>query len=615
MTLQQINSELPEDVLNRFSFARRIADLIHDAKPIVNEKSVVIALNSPWGTGKSYLVKLLSEELLNSEEYMTYIYNAWEHDDYPDALIPIIGDFDEIHSLNTEHKEQIKNKIKDIITTSLSTIASGWVQTKCGFSISEFISNIRNNKSTITNNIYEDYKESKKKKEILSEIISLVLNTEECVSADEVNNTEEGKRKLVIFVDDLDRCRPTFAIETLEVIKHFFDLENVIFVFSLDYQQLEEAIRLIYGNIDSTAYLRKFFDYEYAFPVPSYLDYISSRIIQYTKKDILIRDMKSHTLISVQLEFTPDYLELLNDESTLSSHPYQKQEYFWNWKSKTIVQTNPYFEYIDALKAKSAEGRNIVRDFIDGKNVSYFSILKVLPPKYTEEGTYLSKIATKCSISLRDLDVICRKHIDFMNSISHQHHHKNVLSHDVMPDIFKMFYWSLFCIKYRLPSVYSQLIYHGVKVGTDKDSNISPAICVDDIKSYFPHVDIQCENSTYNSINTTEQAKTESYLLHPLLETVANKNLRNLVYSTNPSDKLALEISCLKSDYKFIVNENDNTWISCSGVELDKDEYKKLMDTPLIQLIYNYIEYHSMYTSVKDLKNNSSKQKKIQSFM
>lgn len=66
-------------------------------------------------------------------------------------------------------------------------------------------------------------------------------------------------KPLVIMVDELDRCRPDYAVRMLERIKHLFDVPNVVFVLFVERTQLERAIEGVYGaGIDATAYLDKF---------------------------------------------------------------------------------------------------------------------------------------------------------------------------------------------------------------------------------------------------------------------------------------------------------------------------------------------------------------------
>ncbi len=71
----------------------------------------------------------------------------------------------------------------------------------------------------------------------------------------------ENVQKLVVFVDELDRCRPAFTMEMLERIKHYFDDDRIIFVVAINREQLVHLISNCYGeHFDSTRYLDKFFD-------------------------------------------------------------------------------------------------------------------------------------------------------------------------------------------------------------------------------------------------------------------------------------------------------------------------------------------------------------------
>lgn len=77
-------------------------------------------------------------------------------------------------------------------------------------------------------------------------------------------------RPLVIVIDELDRCRPTYAVRVLECIKHFFAVPGVMFVFAVDSTQLSHAVRSQYGqSMDAVGYLRRFFDLELSLPEPT----------------------------------------------------------------------------------------------------------------------------------------------------------------------------------------------------------------------------------------------------------------------------------------------------------------------------------------------------------
>ncbi len=77
-----------------------------------------------------------------------------------------------------------------------------------------------------------------------------------------------SRRRMLIFVDDLDRCRPEMQIAVLEAVKLFFDLPGLVFVFALDRQQLEHAIaaKYTFSIDDARVYLEKIF--QLSVPLP-----------------------------------------------------------------------------------------------------------------------------------------------------------------------------------------------------------------------------------------------------------------------------------------------------------------------------------------------------------
>ena len=98
--------------------------------------------------------------------------------------------------------------------------------------------------------------------------------------------TEEARR-LVIFIDELDRCRPNFAIEMLERIKHYFDDDRIIFVFSVNKEALTHTISKYYGNgFDSSDYLNRFFDFTVQLPQVETESYFESLGISCTGSEL-----------------------------------------------------------------------------------------------------------------------------------------------------------------------------------------------------------------------------------------------------------------------------------------------------------------------------------------
>jgi hypothetical protein len=100
-----------------------------------------------------------------------------------------------------------------------------------------------------------------------------------------IKNTNKEK-PLIFIIDELDRCRPNYAVSILEQIKHFFSVPNIVFILSIDKEQLGNAIKGVYGsdNIDSDEYLRRFIDLEYSIPEPE-VDVFYKYLYEYFKFD------------------------------------------------------------------------------------------------------------------------------------------------------------------------------------------------------------------------------------------------------------------------------------------------------------------------------------------
>ena len=104
-------------------------------------------------------------------------------------------------------------------------------------------------------------------------------------------------RPLIVVIDELDRCRPSYAVELLEVSKHLFSVENIVFVLAVNRSELGHSIKALYGSgFDAEGYLRRFFDVDFRLPEP--------------ERDAFIDAM----LDAIQIK---DYFSRMNDENLL----------------------------------------------------------------------------------------------------------------------------------------------------------------------------------------------------------------------------------------------------------------------------------------------------------
>lgn len=149
------------------------------------------------------------------------------------------------------------------------------VKQKTGFDVEEIISS--NDMTKLIADKIDKYKKSKNS-------VSKFKKELENISSEEFKT---NKKPMVIFVDELDRCRPDYAITLLERIKHLFNVDNIIFILGIDKEALSNSIKVIYGEqTDINGYLTRFIDLEYKLNDISKIDYVNFLLEKYNFKEI-----------------------------------------------------------------------------------------------------------------------------------------------------------------------------------------------------------------------------------------------------------------------------------------------------------------------------------------
>lgn len=221
----------------------------------------VLNLDSPWGAGKTYFLKNWKLQLLEENQRPVVYFNAWENDFLGDPLLSLVSVIRDQLSTQSGATSSVKKSVKEFtkragelaIAIAPSIIKAGakkhlgddFLDILDGEASAEtaekFVEKILN-KNHETLNAVEHFRES------LTKLFK------------SVSNKSNGK-PVFIFIDELDRCRPTYAIELLERVKHFFAIEGCRFVIATDTDQLAHSICAVYGNgFASKRYLKRFFD-------------------------------------------------------------------------------------------------------------------------------------------------------------------------------------------------------------------------------------------------------------------------------------------------------------------------------------------------------------------
>lgn len=252
-----------EDLIGRNQKLMNLIKLLN-----VLDKNFILSIDGDWGVGKTFFVKQLKyicdnanevdfpEKLNNeitkefAEKYIAIYYNAWENDSHDDALESLIYN---ILNDYPEYKEDISNSEElykmaiPILKNVVEKLTWGFVTKDCFDKFKTF------------QDLADSIITTEEKIEALNKLFNLILSHEE---------------RLLLIVDELDRCRPDFAIKMLEVLKHFCNNDKITILVVTNNVQLTYTINNYYGNgFNGYAYLNRIYDTIITLDVENIEDY------------------------------------------------------------------------------------------------------------------------------------------------------------------------------------------------------------------------------------------------------------------------------------------------------------------------------------------------------
>ena len=256
------------DKLDRKESALILSELLYLA-----ETPLVLCINAPWGDGKTTFLKMWRKHLKDNG-FPTVYFSAWESDFSDDALVSLIGELDTGLAELVKADLPAKNALAKV-----KKLGSGLIKLGIPLAAKLLTGGLLDIKNGIPEFCEKFAEEQIKKYEASKNIVKeFKINLEKLVT--ELGKVADNKPPLplVIFIDELDRCRPTYAIEVLEKVKHFFNVSNVIFVLALDKTELGHSIKCLYGHeFGVEGYLRRFIDIDYMFPESNKIDFCTAQ--------------------------------------------------------------------------------------------------------------------------------------------------------------------------------------------------------------------------------------------------------------------------------------------------------------------------------------------------
>lgn len=263
-----------DDKLDREVFANDLYKIITKFYPF-HDEAFVVSLNATYGSGKSSFLRMWQDKLKN-EGYFVVNINAWDTDFDEDPIIPIASEI-----LNAiEQDSSIAETVKDSVKIALSTvalIANAQLNALSGINLETLTKEIEENADKISaakskalldlgESVFQSYSFKKKAYEHLRGALSKTIEGDKVVTKGAKNPQKKLQKPFFIFVDELDRVRPSYAVAFLEAIKHIFSVQGICFVLAVDKDQLEKSIKQLYGDIDFGRYYLRFITREANLP-------------------------------------------------------------------------------------------------------------------------------------------------------------------------------------------------------------------------------------------------------------------------------------------------------------------------------------------------------------
>lgn len=256
--LRSMADEVPERRFDGDLFAR--AKLAEQLTGFLSRlpDGAVMAIDSPWGEGKTWFGKRWCASLKDAGFQTAYI-DCFQRDHLDDPFTMIAGEFIELAKGATP---EVKTKLLETgkkLGAALLPAATKFAVNTIGHwaigkadlaedltkAVEAMDASAAAALETLVASHLADYQASKKSLDAFRQTLAEL--------------SAESEKPIVIFLDELDRCRPDFAVRTIERVKHFFDAPGVVFVLLLNRRQLAAAVEGLYGpKVDADAYLSKF---------------------------------------------------------------------------------------------------------------------------------------------------------------------------------------------------------------------------------------------------------------------------------------------------------------------------------------------------------------------
>lgn len=311
------------------------------------KKPLVLNLNGAWGTGKTHFLRQIYSDLHFKHGYPVIYIDAWRSDFSNDPLLVLVSEFiEQFKSLSKTAEAQVN---EDQMLKVVGKFAKkAWNVGSVG--VASYIAEKSDDNTilelakTMSFNDVDSLSVGRNLNENYNAQLSAIEDTTDALKK-YLQSCSGDKKKVFVLIDELDRCRPTYAIEMLETIKHFFSLENYVFVVATDTKQLSHSIKAVYGStFDGTEYLSRFFNRSAALPLPD-----KKRFATLLVKDSILEDRKDEMKLLDSMGYDEELASrLLSEVSVMYNLSLRRMEQvFDKFESCIIYELDNNERYFD----------------------------------------------------------------------------------------------------------------------------------------------------------------------------------------------------------------------------------------------------------------------------
>ncbi len=292
-----------KDIFRRKDFGERLISLFENT-----QEELVVALNAPWGEGKSTFIKMWQNHIkLNHEEkkIKTIYFDAFKNDYQKDPFLAITSEIYSLCDMKEESKKDFIENAKNVgKSLAWGAFKLGTKLTTAGLVDETILESGASDISAILNDNIEKLIENRIKNHELNKNVLDKFKSD-------LEKFIDNEKPLVFIIDELDRCRPDYALELLEQIKHLFSVKNLHFLLVVNSKQFEASIKSKYGNdINASQYLQKFITLTLELPKKlTYYDNYNKTFMKWAIKEMLEKDesIKNENLIKTIEEISKFY--------------------------------------------------------------------------------------------------------------------------------------------------------------------------------------------------------------------------------------------------------------------------------------------------------------------